>query len=272
MRVLKWHALALAALLVMTGNSWAQDTDTSQDEASEQEAKLSPAERVKKVGDDYQKGYQELIGKIRKIRDRQEQQEAIKELATFQDEHGKKILAVAEELKGTPDAIKALTLLFYPISPIGSRDASIADTAKKQLLRDHVNDDEFVPVMLIFATDKEFVKTAGETTGNHQVKGLALFNEMSAAKGRELNQANEAKVLPLMKLIQKEYGDVEVIHPDGSKLGALAEFVEREIFAYENLRVGKVAPNITGTDIDDVKFELKDYRGKVVVLDFWGDW
>lgn len=36
--------------------------------------------------------------------------------------------------------------------------------------------------------------------------------------------------------------------------------------------VGKVAPNIVGTDADGVKFQLKDYRGKVVVLDFWGEW
>ncbi|MBT7257007.1 MAG: redoxin domain-containing protein [Planctomycetaceae bacterium] len=34
----------------------------------------------------------------------------------------------------------------------------------------------------------------------------------------------------------------------------------------------KVAPEIAAEDIDGVKFKLSDYRGKVVVLDFWGDW
>ena len=38
------------------------------------------------------------------------------------------------------------------------------------------------------------------------------------------------------------------------------------------LSVGKVAPEIEAEDIDGVKFKLSDYRGKVVVLDFWGDW
>ena len=38
------------------------------------------------------------------------------------------------------------------------------------------------------------------------------------------------------------------------------------------LQIGKVAPDIVGEDIDGVKFKLSDYRGKVVVLDFWGDW
>lgn len=36
--------------------------------------------------------------------------------------------------------------------------------------------------------------------------------------------------------------------------------------------IGKLAPEITGPDIDGVKFSLSDYRGKIVVLDFWGDW
>ena len=36
--------------------------------------------------------------------------------------------------------------------------------------------------------------------------------------------------------------------------------------------IGNQAPEIQGEDIDGVKFKLSDYRGKVVVLDFWGDW
>ncbi len=39
-----------------------------------------------------------------------------------------------------------------------------------------------------------------------------------------------------------------------------------------SLAVGKVAPEIVGEDVDGKKFKLSDYRGKVVVLDFWGDW
>lgn len=36
--------------------------------------------------------------------------------------------------------------------------------------------------------------------------------------------------------------------------------------------IGAVAPEIEGEDIDGVKFKLSDYRGKVLVVDFWGDW
>ena len=35
---------------------------------------------------------------------------------------------------------------------------------------------------------------------------------------------------------------------------------------------GNVAPDFTTQDADGVAFKLSDYRGKVVVLDFWGFW
>ncbi len=38
------------------------------------------------------------------------------------------------------------------------------------------------------------------------------------------------------------------------------------------LQIGMVAPDIVGPDLDGVEFKLSDYRGNVVVLDFWGDW
>lgn len=36
--------------------------------------------------------------------------------------------------------------------------------------------------------------------------------------------------------------------------------------------IGDTIPQVEGRDIEGVKFSLSDYRGKVVMLDFWGDW
>jgi predicted Zn finger-like uncharacterized protein len=36
--------------------------------------------------------------------------------------------------------------------------------------------------------------------------------------------------------------------------------------------LNKEAPDIEGEDVDGQHFKLSDYRGKVVVLDFWGHW
>ncbi|MFY9343421.1 MAG: hypothetical protein WAT39_13075 [Planctomycetota bacterium] len=40
----------------------------------------------------------------------------------------------------------------------------------------------------------------------------------------------------------------------------------------ERFEPGLPAPEIEGKDLDGVPFKLSDYRGKVVLLDFWGDW
>lgn len=40
----------------------------------------------------------------------------------------------------------------------------------------------------------------------------------------------------------------------------------------QGFNVGQMAPDINGEDLDGVRFKLSDYRGKVVVLDFWGHW
>ena len=36
--------------------------------------------------------------------------------------------------------------------------------------------------------------------------------------------------------------------------------------------VGQTAPEIKGKDLDGKPMKLSEFRGKVVVLDFWGHW
>lgn len=58
-----------------------------------------------------------------------------------------------------------------------------------------------------------------------------------------------------------------------SKGGAVAKRVPDVVPAAGiGINVGQLVPEIEAEDIDAVKFKLSDYRGKVVVLDFWGDW
>jgi len=44
------------------------------------------------------------------------------------------------------------------------------------------------------------------------------------------------------------------------------------LFEIEHLQVGCTAPDIVAKDTDGVAFKLSDYRGKVILLDFWGFW
>lgn len=38
------------------------------------------------------------------------------------------------------------------------------------------------------------------------------------------------------------------------------------------LEVGNLSPEIAGMDLAGQRFRLSDYRGRVIVVDFWGDW
>ena len=55
-------------------------------------------------------------------------------------------------------------------------------------------------------------------------------------------------------------------------LSAQSAIAQGKKHSPDDLAIGKLAPEIIGVDIDGTKFKLSDYRGKVVVLDFWGDW
>ena len=53
---------------------------------------------------------------------------------------------------------------------------------------------------------------------------------------------------------------------------ASGDLIEQQRFFVQNLLPGNQAPNITGSDINGVEFELHDYLGDVVVIYFSGDW
>ncbi len=76
----------------------------------------------------------------------------------------------------------------------------------------------------------------------------------------------EQHAIAYLERTRKEFADITFQH------GTLGEAAKKEIFELQNLSPGKVAPEIEGEDIDGVTFKLSDYRGKVVFLDFWGDW
>lgn len=65
----------------------------------------------------------------------------------------------------------------------------------------------------------------------------------------------------------KNYGDVEYGHN-----GPVSKEAEQLLFELNNLWPGAPAMEIEAEDLDGVSFKLSDYRGKVLLLDFWGDW
>jgi hypothetical protein len=182
--------------------------------------------------------------------------------------------ALADKHATTPQAFEALAIICQlGARSRNSRDAQVLVTkAKDQLLADHLGEKRFVRVVGHWSGDDKMLAKIGEESTSRDVQGLALYYQMLAAKGRDLTEKNVTLVKPMMKRLSDEFGDVRLVYSSGRDRGSLAELVANELFAFENLRIGKTAPDIDGEDLDGVNFKLSDYRGKVVVIDFWGDW
>jgi hypothetical protein len=229
------------------------------------------ATQLKKLQKAYDKSYQEIMSDYRAETDATKKRAiASSRMPVLAKEYMEKYQVIADAHAKTPDAVEALTLVSNLASR--ARDTAAATKAKQQLLANHINDKAFAKVVSLWSRDDETLAKIGSESTSRDVQGVALYYQMSKAKGRSLTDKNAAVVKPMMKRITDEFGDVRMQYSNGRDRGSLAELIENELFAFENLRIGKVAPDILGEDLDGVKFKLTDYRGKVVVIDFWGDW
>lgn len=70
----------------------------------------------------------------------------------------------------------------------------------------------------------------------------------------------------LLEEAADKYADVQM--PLEGSVGKKAEGV---LFDSRHLSIGKAAPKVEGVDRDGKQFALSDYKGKVVLLDFWSE-
>ncbi len=108
-------------------------------------------------------------------------------------------------------------------------------------------------------------------TKSKSIQATCLWIEASghlATMRREkLSDAAQKRLDELMALLRGDYKDE--LDSKGRRFG---DVVEGKLRQMNDLVVGKVAPEIEGKDLDGAPFKLSDYRGKIVVLDFWGNW
>jgi thiol-disulfide isomerase/thioredoxin len=94
---------------------------------------------------------------------------------------------------------------------------------------------------------------------------FALARLATAANSDDPTASKEAEAY--YERIARDYANVKL--PNGE---AMKERVDSALFAFRNLRVGATAPNVESQNLKGEKVQLKDYRGKVVVLDIWATW
>jgi peroxiredoxin len=90
-----------------------------------------------------------------------------------------------------------------------------------------------------------------------------LFNSTAADTKNE-----SAK---LFRTVLVRYADVPntISAPHFRSIAKLGDKASKSLHALEHLSIGAEAPDIVGQDLDGNPLNLKDYRGRVVVLSFW---
>lgn len=128
------------------------------------------------------------------------------------------------------------------------------------------------------------LEKVGETNPKKEIQGKAfllaaesiirkLDSDMRmASTGRpgasaERRQEWTEQALRILRRVKSEYGDVPYRRNDN--LGITAT---KHIRSLTQITVGQPAPEITGINQFGEPMKLSDFRGKVVVLDFWGSW
>ncbi len=179
------------------------------------------------------------------------------------NEATKMLLDVIESKSDDPSMLTPLTALLTG----RAIPKAITDKAGQILLDNFVDKDDMKMVCMRLAQgvqNRDLLRQVSEKTTNDAVKGHALFAMANALLGRPIEPNKEAE--ELLTRVVNEFGDIE------SFRGTLGKMAAGPLFEMQHLQIGMHAPNIEGTDIDDEPFQLADYKGKVVVLDFWGDW
>ncbi|HBJ83805.1 MAG TPA: hypothetical protein DDZ88_08050 [Verrucomicrobiales bacterium] len=96
--------------------------------------------------------------------------------------------------------------------------------------------------------------------------GAIHFKNFDASADRVSGEASKNKALECFQQLNTDYAEVTI---QGFKL---ADFTAKMLFEMTNLQVGCEAPEIEGKDAEGVSFKLSDYRGKHVIVIFWGGW
>jgi len=108
----------------------------------------------------------------------------------------------------------------------------------------------------------------------------ALLEAVAAREGVHDEVAARALMVLAAELDGRKASDEDKARAEALCMRAHTDFpetvagreAEQTVFELRHLRPGKPAPDFTAVDADGAEFKLSDYKGKVVLVDFWGFW
>jgi hypothetical protein len=273
-------------------------------QAQDKPETLTPAQQYQTLEKEYQTAVKEFRNANTKLKKSEERQRFILE-KNPQGQFAPRFLKLAEKNPKDPAAVDALIWIVSHVNfkndPKNPRSKAI-----QILLCDHLQSEKMATLC-----QSPSIRSALDEDRRHLVSAVLAKSKYRPAQGQacfalahqaetRLRSAQRLKERPemakswqgslgketvevlvnadvetlskeaesLYKRVIKDFGDL--IDSDNKKLSETAKEKLDEL-PYPIL-VGKPAPEIEGEDIDGKKFKLGDYRGKVVLLDFWGNW
>jgi len=267
-------SLVLAGALGTRAQAAPSQTKAPPPEASQSkvDSSTTPAERYRDALKEYQKALEAFMTAYRAAKTDSERQKVIETKQPDSGRYADTMLKIAADAPKDPVAVEALT--WVAMNAYGPQ----TEKAMQTLIANHVGDPKIGSLCVRMAYDntsqsEKFLREVLARNPGHEAKGQACLAlgqrlknqaEMAGAKGKSEAMSKEAEAL--LERVTKEFADIKL--PRGTT-GDIARNMLNEI---RNLGIGKTAPEVRGEDIDGKTLKLTDFRGKVVVLDFWGDW
>ena len=262
--------------------------------------KPAPADEVKSLIADYQKSQQEFYDALGKAKTADERTKA-QEKRPDPEALAVRLLELAEQ--NPEDAgVTPVALVHIVTLPLRGGDGT-KHLALERLASDHAASDQLEPIVLRLTYQpspavEAFLRAVVDKNPKDELKGKATYGlgamlqqaagyarqmheqpeleqRVEAAFGKEaarwLRDADadrlEREAEELFETAADKFADVPMYAEE-----TLGDAAKGQLFEIRNLGIGKTAPEIEGVDLDGTPFKLSDYRGKVVVIDFWGNW
>lgn len=228
------------------------------------------AAAVQAVIDRYRSAYDAWLAKMRAAKP----EERGKIAPVVVDGFVTDLVALAEGAPNTEAAAKAW-MMVVQIGPQGN-DPEVVGVAIDRILSDHLDSPEtvslpgYLPRVLEQDEAQAQLRRVVEAAPMGAMQAGAML-ELARSLGEDerttAGSPAEKELEALVARIQAEYADLE-----DARGRAYPDVAEGFVFSRKQLVVGREVPEIDAADTQGVTFKLSDYRGKVVLLDFWGNW
>ncbi|MBN2022253.1 MAG: TlpA family protein disulfide reductase [Pirellulales bacterium] len=195
------------------------------------------------------------------------------EILSLSREYAPRFLACAKSDPGDRCAFDPLLWIVVAVGEGECFDESVA------LLKEHHAEETnnfnlwmLLPELVYSESDEvdPFLRRILERNPEKVFRGPACFYLAVRMKRQAERDGNGELAKESARLFERAIGEFAQTRCRG---GSVGDEAKREL---NNLRgplgMGHVAPDTSGEDLDGVKFKLTDYRGKVVLLSFCGQW